>query len=107
MSLLDSAWAALKAPFDYPSTELDYEALIREVMLAAYNKYCKPDPKLHSALMYAPDLDGLWYARIDLMTAISAKYGEWIAQEVIQAITEIFQEVDFPGAKPSSFATLN
>ena len=74
------------------SRELD-DAIgeIQESMLDALGQVgMKAFPAVSRRIMYAPDLQALWYVRGDLMAALSALHGEVQARETIQDISDRF-----------------
>jgi len=66
-------------------------AEIRAAMLASLGSCGDQQfPHLERRLRYASDIQGLWYARSDLMLAVSASQGEAQARAHIAAITALF-----------------
>jgi len=47
-------------------------------------------PKTVIRIQYAPDAEALWFARSEIMSVLSARYGESIAQERIKRISAQF-----------------
>ncbi len=86
-----------------PASSLDARIHeIRTKMLDALANDC--DPKhagLERRVRYADDVQGLWYARSDLMHAISESKGESVARQRMAEITDLFKELQ-PGGTPSS-----
>lgn len=64
---------------------------IRKSMLALLEQ--SPDGSnsaIERRVLFAQDLDGLWYLRPDLMTAIAAARGESVARSCLAEITRMF-----------------
>lgn len=65
---------------------------IQEAMLDALGQAgTKSFPAVSRRIMYAPDLQALWYLRGDLMGALAALHGESHARETVQDISDQFQ----------------
>ena len=64
---------------------------IRELMLHAMGEYGeKKFPAIARRVRYAPDVQGLWYARSDVMAILANTYGETVAREKIADISQRF-----------------
>jgi len=64
---------------------------IRQAMLDALGKEgCANYPHIERRVLFAPDLQGLWYLRSDVMVAISSLRGEQVASQRIRQITAMF-----------------
>ena len=64
---------------------------IRELMLDALGEYGeKKFPAITRRVRYAPDVQGLWYARSDVMAILANTYGETVAREKIADISQRF-----------------
>ena len=50
----------------------------------------KSHPQVYRRVFFAPDIQALWYARSDLMTAFASVHGESFAQEKIAGISGLF-----------------
>ena len=88
---LQSLFGLLGSP--RPAKDLD-DAIgdIQEAMLEALGQDgAKRFPAVARRIMYAPDLQALWYLRGDLMAALAAQQGEAYARETIQDISDQFQ----------------
>lgn len=48
-------------------------------------------PKIVRRILYATDIQGLWYARGDIMAVLAAAHGETVAREKLTRITEKFK----------------
>ena len=59
----------------------------------------KLHPEVVRKISYALDIQGLWFARSDLMTAIASERGETFAREKLVGITELFD-----GLLPKAFS---
>ena len=70
----------------------DLEA-IRKVMLQALEQnHDGLNSTVERKLLFAQDIDQLWYVRPELMTAIAASRGELIANRCLTDITQQFEE---------------
>ena len=64
---------------------------IQESMLDALGQAgARTFPTVSRRIMYAPDLQALWYLRGDLMAALSALHGEVHAHETVRQISGQF-----------------
>jgi hypothetical protein len=64
---------------------------IREMMLEALGDYGDQKfPAVVRRVQFAPDVQGLWYARSDVMSILSNSYGETIAREKMAYISSKF-----------------
>ena len=74
---------------------------IQEAMLEALGQTgAKSFPNVARRIMYAADLQALWYLRGDLMAALAALHGEADARETIQDISD-----EFDGLLPRGLST--
>ena len=65
---------------------------IRQVMLDSLgDEGCLSFPHIERRVLFAPDLQGLWYLRSDIMVAISSMQGESEANTKIRQITCMFE----------------
>ena len=65
--------------------------VIREMMLQELGDYGeKKFPAVARRIRYAPDVQGLWYARSDVMAILANTYGEMVAREKIAKISGRF-----------------
>lgn len=65
--------------------------MIRELMLHELGDYGeKKFPAIARRVRYAPDVQGLWYARSDVMAILANNYGETVAREKIALISDRF-----------------
>jgi len=85
-----------------PPRDLDDAiADIQDIMLEALGEAgAKTFPKVARRIMYAPDLQALWYLRGDLMAALAAMHGEMAARKTISSIT-----AQFHGLLPNSLTS--
>ena len=65
---------------------------VRQAMLdaLAVGDLSETQPQIVRRIFYAQDIQTLWYARSDVMTALAGELGEAIAQEKIAALTRLF-----------------
>ena len=67
--------------------------IIRELMLHELGDYGeKKFPAVARRVRYAPDVQGLWYARSDVMAILANTYGETVAREKISRISGRFNK---------------
>lgn len=65
---------------------------IRQRMLSELGEYGeKKFPAIIRRVRYAPDIQGLWYARSDVMAILANTYGETVAREKIADISGQFK----------------
>ncbi len=65
--------------------------VIRELMLHELGEYGeKKFPAVTRRVRYAPDVQGLWYARSDVMAILATTYGETVAREKVAKISGRF-----------------
>ncbi len=65
---------------------------IRQAMLDSLgDEGCASYPHIERRVLFAPDLQGLWYLRSDIMVAISSLQGESVASQRIRQITGMFE----------------
>ena len=66
--------------------------VIRELMLFELGSYGeKKFPAVARRVRFAPDVQGLWYARSDVMTILANTHGETVARQKIADISRRFQ----------------
>lgn len=65
---------------------------IRKLMLLEIGEASESDfPGIARRVRYAPDVQGLWYVRSELMGVLSSVHGETIAREKIASISARFK----------------
>jgi hypothetical protein len=65
---------------------------IRQAMLDSLGEEgCTSYPHIERRVLFAPDLQGLWYLRADMMVALSSLQGERVASQKIRQITHMFE----------------
>lgn len=65
---------------------------IRQLMLGELGDYGERKfPAIARRVRYAPDVQGLWYARSDVMAILANTYGETVAREKIATISGKFK----------------
>ena len=75
-----------------PAAFSDRTEDIRQCMLSELGEYGeKKFPAVARRVRYAPDVQGLWYARSDVMAILANTYGETIAREKIADISSKFK----------------
>jgi hypothetical protein len=65
---------------------------IRETMLALVGDGDLDFKHVTRRIHYAVDIQALWYLRGDAMAVLSARHGEAVALEKIEALTEMFED---------------
>lgn len=69
----------------------DRTEAIRELMLSELGEYAERKfPAVIRRVRYAPDVQGLWYARSDVMAILANTHGETIARAKIAEISNRF-----------------
>lgn len=65
---------------------------IRQAMVDSLgDEGCTNFPQIERRVLFAEDLQGLWYLRSDVMAAISSLQGESVANQKIRQITNMFE----------------
>ena len=65
--------------------------IIRQLMLRELGEYGeKKFPAVTRRVRYAPDIQGLWYARSDVMAILATTYGETLARQKVADISGRF-----------------
>ncbi|MDP3702199.1 MAG: hypothetical protein Q8R72_14980 [Hylemonella sp.] len=65
---------------------------IRQAMIDCLgDEGCQSYPHIERRVLFAPDLQGLWYLRADIMVVISSLQGEGVANQKIRIITGMFE----------------
>ncbi len=81
-----------------PPVPEDCLEAVRKAMLAALDQAdAATHATLERKLLFAKDVGELWYARPDLMNAVSATQGEFRARQCLAEITVLFKGI-VPGA---------
>lgn len=76
---------------------------IRQVMIDMLGRFGEEHyPQIARRIRYAQDAQGLWYARGDLMTVLSAVHGETQAHRKLQGLRGLFE-----GLLPPSLQSRN
>lgn len=87
---------SLSRPGDEPATEVEEISLedIRDAMLALLAG--SEDERVRGLtrrIRYASDIQALWFLRGDLMAVLAAGHGETAAREMVEAVSEMFQDL--------------
>lgn len=92
MPQLRSSYMALLGRAEPTPAALDARTeIIRELMLRELGDYGeKKFPAVARRVRYAPDVQGLWYARSDVMAILANTYGETVAREKVASISGRF-----------------
>ena len=65
---------------------------VRQAMLTALGEEgAQANPKLKHRLMYVHDVHALWYARAEMVAALSRLHGEAKAVDLVRGLTPAFQ----------------
>ena len=99
---LNSVYSLLgrTAPQASPAAAFRTEAvrqIMRETMTAIGLE--QSHPQVYHRIFFAQDIQALWYARSDLMTALASEHGESFAQEKIAALSSLFDGLLPPSLK--------
>lgn len=90
--LRNSCMALLGKAEPTPPSQGDRIETIRQLMLGELGDYGeKKFPAVARRIRYAPDVQGLWYARSDVMAILANTHGETIAREKIAHISGRFR----------------
>lgn len=88
-----------------PTAIKDRTEDIRQLMLEELGEYGEKNyPGVARRVRYAPDVQGLWYVRSDVMAILANVYGETVAREKISRISGMFKGL-LPGnlsSRPSA-----
>lgn len=64
---------------------------VRQAMLVALGEDgAAANPRLKHRLMYVHDVNALWYARAEMVAALSSLHGEAKAVDVVRGLTPVF-----------------
>ena len=89
--LRDSCMALLGRAETTPESLTNRTEVIRQLMLRELGEYGeKKFPAVTRRVRYAPDIQGLWYARSDVMAILATTYGETLAREKVADISGRF-----------------
>ena len=89
--LRTSCMALLGRTETSPQALTDRTEVIRQLMLSELGEYGeKKFPAITRRVRYAPDIQGLWYARSDVMAILATTYGETLAREKVADISGRF-----------------
>lgn len=91
--LTDSLRAMLGEEDTQNTQDIQLEC-IREDMLDLMSPYVESQvtrPPVWGAVLYAPDVQALWYQRTALMHLLAEHIGEQAAREKLNAITQMFR----------------
>ncbi len=104
MRLRNSFWF-LWGQQDIDAPEAVVECL-RDAMQRALSEHLGPEGReLRRYVHLATDIDGLWYLRPEIMSAIARRQGEARAQACLAELTELFRD-HHPGVATSRFGPL-
>lgn len=89
--LKNSCMALLGMNRAQPIVSPEKTELIRDLMLGELGEFGeKKFPAVVRRVRYAPDVQGLWYARSDVMAILAATHGETLAREKMTSISRRF-----------------
>jgi len=80
----------LSAP-EEPRTTFRIEDIRQAMLDSLGDDGCASYPHVERRVLFAADLQGLWYLRSDVMVAISSLQGELVANQKIRQITLMFE----------------
>ena len=90
--LKNSCLALLGLADNTPTALTSRIEVIRALMLCELGEYGeKKFPAVARRVRYAPDVQGLWYARSDVMAILANTYGETVARQKIADISSEFE----------------
>ena len=69
----------------------DLEAIRNAMLQALMQAHGAHHAGIERRVLFARDIDELWYARPDLMTALAASRGESLARQTLTEITLLFE----------------
>lgn len=69
----------------------DLETIRNAMLQALMQAHGAHHGGIERRVLFARDLDELWYARPDLMTALAASRGESVARDQLAGITALFE----------------
>jgi hypothetical protein len=75
---------------DEPRTVFRIEDIRQAMLDSLGNEGCSSFSHLERRVLFAADLQGLWYLRSDIMAAISSSQGEFVASQKLRQITSMF-----------------
>jgi hypothetical protein len=92
MPQLRSSFMALLGQAEPTPQALDARTeMIRQLMLRELGDYGERKfPAVTRRVRYAPDVEGLWYARSDVMAILATTYSEAVAREKMISISTLF-----------------
>lgn len=65
---------------------------VRQAMLTVLgDDGAQANPRLKHRLMYVHDIHALWYARAEMVAALSSLHGEAKAVDLVRSLTPVFQ----------------
>ncbi|WP_332774916.1 hypothetical protein [Polaromonas sp.] len=74
-----------------PSILEDRTEEIRQTMLEELGEIAEKNyPRITRRVRYAQDVQGLWYARGDVMAVLAALHGETVAREKVERMSRMF-----------------
>lgn len=84
----------------------DIRRSMLELMTAAEDERF---PHVVRRIRYAPDVQGLWYLRGDLMAALASSHGEIVAREKLETLRDMFEELLPRGlrSRPSPLSSIS
>ena len=92
VSFISSMQSLLGASVAGPQRSPARLETIRQAMLDLLQEDgCRVFPLVERRILFASDLQALWYLRSDLMAALSYLQGERIARQSLKDITELFE----------------
>jgi hypothetical protein len=80
-----------RPPVDDTHTTFRIEDIRQAMLDSLGDEGCASYPHIERRVLFAPDLQGLWYLRADIMVALSSLQGEGRASQQIRQITGMFE----------------
>ena len=91
-SIISSIRGLLSSSKENPQSSLVQIEEIREAMLQGIGEAgCMQFPTIEGRILYADDLEDLWYLRSDVMMVTSSLKDETVARQSLRCITLMFE----------------
>jgi hypothetical protein len=91
-SIISSIRGLLSPPKETPQRSLVQIEHIREAMLQSIGEAgCMQFPTIEGRILYADELEELWYLRSDVMMVVSTLKDETAARQSLRRITNMFE----------------
>lgn len=88
---ISSMQGLLSGSSDEPRTVFRIENIRQAMLDSLGDEGCAIHSNLERRVLFAADLQGLWYLRSDIMAAVSSLRGESVAGQKLKQITGMFE----------------